>query len=166
MRLEVKHRPGGDQLYIVHRERGRRRRTYVRKSNAAQVVEKFQSTRKVEPPPKPPDPPKRRGRPRVIPSVLKEIANLAGFSTLGILVSMNRRNFLTLEAARIRFQLLDDGDQAFFQSAERLHDVSVQANSRMKSKNRRRIPTSFAECFDESLRAAGSWTSDPHPENA
>ena len=105
-----------------------------------------------KPPPRPPKPPPgKAGRPRVIPAELMDVAARAGYTPSGTSLRMSHARFRTLDAATVRFALLDDAARAAVGSPGRLHEATLKAYAVLKSRNRRSIPATFDECLAEVL---------------
>ena len=144
------------QLYLVHKAGGRRVRIFVKESDAFLLRMQLSAVKAQmpKPPPKPPKPPPRKaGRPRVIPSEMMDVATRAGYTPSGTSLRMSHARFRTLEAATVRFALLDNAARAAVGSPGRLHEATLKAYAVLKSRNRRSIPTSFDECLAEALSA-------------
>ena len=158
MRLEIKRRKTSDgavreQLYAVVWKGGKRTRVYVRKAERSQAYDAYAMQEAMVTKPAEPLTPRPRGRPSTLPNEMYEVARLAGYTRRGTQLSMSRSDFLKPEAAAVRFHLLDDHAQAALGSPERLHEAGVKAVSILKSRNRKSVPTSYAECMAEALAA-------------
>jgi hypothetical protein len=86
------------------------------------------------------------------PPQLKELLISCGYNLVGSRVQKNRKTFLSLDSTRARFGLLDLESQKVVGSPERLLQLSIAAQKKLKSKNARRLPgASFDSCFAEVL---------------
>ena len=155
MYLEIKRRrmadgKSGESLYVCRYVHGVRSRVYVRLADAPSVIEKV-LTHKAAAAKTAPRQPGRPGRPPKMPEAMWEIAKAAGYSTSGTRLKMSKKSFLTPEAARMRFALMDSEIQAAIESWENLHMATLKAHALMKSRNRRSITTTFDACLAEAL---------------
>ncbi len=97
-----------------------------------------------------------RGRPRSIGVELQALLEQGGYSVDGVgKIRRSKSRFLDLEAASIRFNLLDEEWRAMAGSPGGLLEACRLAYRRLKSCNRRSITTSLDDCLAEVLMEMG-----------
>ena len=88
---------------------------------------------------------------RCFPSKLKGLPEACGYNLVGSRVHHNRKTFLTIDSARVRFGLLDDESQKRIKSPETLLQMCIFANRKLKASNARRRSGTYDMFFAEAL---------------
>lgn len=143
-------RDGTVSLYPVIREYcgGRRTETYAGKGWAG-VLAGMKFPRRRRPPAKvrvKGDDPRRVYNPSA-----RHVLDQAGYSVYNGRICMNRRRFMDPECVDLRFSMLDRPHRDIIGSPENLLLITETAVSMLKACNRKRVETTFNECFRKSL---------------
>ena len=150
-RVKRKLAPPSFYYYLVTRENGRRKRTYVPLLRVLDVMEMLEK-RKVEKQNK-----KERSAKdssgsfgkRFYFEPLRHIMQSAGYQLQGARMHICWNKFLTKAAASVRFSMLDPKYQAAVGSSKNLLMLNRKAYSLLKRRNSYGIKTSYLECMSE-----------------
>ena len=149
-RVNRKLAPPSFYYYLVTRENGRRKRTYVPLINVLVVMEmlgrrKLKNKHK-ERSAKVPSAPLEK---RFYPEPLRHIMQSAGYKLQGARMHISWERFLTKAAASVRFSMLEPEYRIAVGSSENLLRLNRKAYSLLKRRNRYEVKTSYLECMSE-----------------
>ena len=148
-RVKRKLNPDTFYYYIINRENGRKKRTYVPIRKVIAVMDMLEERRLKQKQKKIPEKSfKEPVEKSFFPKRMRFILKSAGYSIRGSTLKRGR-NFMSKAATSVRFSMLEPECQVAVKTPENLLRLNREAHSLLKRRNRRGIKTSYRECMGE-----------------